>query len=122
MALTVSGISYAYYKNKLTLTKKTWNKASERSKRVLFWCILVWIGFRIAYFYIGYWNVKPYASTICALEFLQNIPVALMYVCFVVFQMFLMRIYIILVKKDTTRNRLYIYIYLWSWIVILFFS
>ena len=81
--------------------------------------------FRIVFFSISYIDFiyeSPSWLAICTLEILQNIPVILMYYCYSVFHAFLLRIYIILKRKDTAKNRRYINIYLIFWFVLLFLS
>ena len=96
--------------------------AASASRRAIVLCVTLWLLARISYFLIADLSLPLKKDTICALTVLQNLPVLLMYVCFMVFHRFLLRIYKIMVKRDTPGRLRCIDIYFWTMMTILLSS
>ena len=67
--------------------------------------VILWITSRIIYFTTAYFTVKPTKAFICELEILQNIPVFLMYFCFIVVQRVILKSYVVMEKKEIAKRQ-----------------
>ena len=76
--------------------------------------MLLWLVARIIYFSVVFFGsvALPDPQTfICFAEIVQNLPIVLMYLCVSIFHRFLLRMYIVMIKRDTKQLRFWINFY-----------
>ena len=66
--------------------------------------VILWIFSRIMYFSTAYFQRHGTQAFICELEILQNIPVFLMYFCFIVVQRVILKSYVVMEKKEIPKR------------------
>ena len=115
LTLVTAIVSYNYWRRKGT--RGPTSSAAGQSKVAITACAALWLMTRILYFAVSFFSfqnrVRSAQFTVCTLEILQNLPVLLMYICFVVFHRFLLRIWTVMIGKDTPQRRRCIDVYFW---------
>ena len=71
---------------------------SSQSKRKILIAVMFWVCSRIVYFSTAYLDKKYTSAFVCQLEILQNLPVFLMYFCFLVVQRVILNTYVVILN------------------------
>ena len=117
-------LTYRYFSSKMQQAKSLKINVSQspdsslrkktQSKSIIVVSVIIWNFSRILYFSIVYLNSYPTEPFICSLELLQNLPVLMMYICFIVFHRFLLNLYMVMHQMDIKKRLRQVSVYFWT--------
>jgi len=122
ITLVIALICYNFQRVKIP--RRPGHSTVGQSKVAITICVSLWLVARILYFSMVFFDPMnmEFGRFACILEVVQNLPVFLMYVCFMVFHRFMLRVWCIMIYKDTPRRYFWVSVYFWVFTAIYFIS